>query len=301
MPTSEGLEELPKTQRERLAYIEVKAFFCGDLTRHDIERRFGVKPAASARDLAAYRRLAPSNLVYDASLRKYLPTPDFVPIFEQSAERALMWFRSGIGDGLSVSGRRVIPCESAGELVSPDVRTLGALTRAITAGELVEVSYLSLSSGPSAKTLAPLALADTGLRWHLRAFDQEKKRFADFVLTRIIKATPLSRPVPDEQRLEHDAQWTRIVALDIVPHPGVKHPKAVEADYGMTDGALRLQLRAPMVGYALKRWGVDCSEDHSLDPSAHHLWLANPQTLYGVESAALAPGYKVPELVAKAR
>ena len=62
MPTSVGLEDLPKTQRERLAYIEVKAFFCGDLTRHDIERRFGVKPAASARDLAAYRRLAPSNL-----------------------------------------------------------------------------------------------------------------------------------------------------------------------------------------------------------------------------------------------
>lgn len=297
----DSLALLPKTQLERLAYIEVKTYFCGDLTRHDIEQRFGVRPAASARDLAAYRRLAPSNLVYDASLRKYLPTSNFSPIFEQSAERALMWFRSGIGDGLSVSGRRVIPCESASELVSPDVRTLCVLTRAITAGELVEVSYLSLSSGASVKTLAPLALADTGLRWHLRAFDQEKKRFADFVLTRITQATPLNRPIPEKERLEHDAQWTRIVALDIVPHPGVKHPKAVEVDYGMTDGALRMQLRAPMVGYALKRWGVDCSVDHSLDPSSHHLWLANPQTLYGVESAALAPGYKAPELAVKAR
>jgi hypothetical protein len=36
---------------------------------------------------------------------------------------------------------------------------------------------------------------------------------------------------------------------------------------------------------------VDCSPEHSLDPKEHHLWLNNPQTLYGVESAALAPGY----------
>jgi WYL domain len=300
MPTLEGLEELPKTQRERLAYIEVKAFFCGELTRQDIERRFGVKPAASTRDLAAYRRLAPSNLVYDPSLRKYLPTSVFSPIFEQSAERALMWFRSGVGDGLDVSGRRVIPCESAGELVSPDIQTLGAITRAITAGELVEVRYLSLSSGPSKKRLAPLALADTGMRWHLRAFDQDKKRFADFVLTRIIDAKPLNEPIPEDERLESDAQWARIVELNLVPHPGVKHAKAVEVDYAMVNGSLKVRLRAPMVGYALKRWGVDCSASHELDPSSHHLWLSNPQTLYGVESAALAPGYVAPKQALKA-
>lgn len=297
----EGLHELSKTQQERLAYIEVKAFFCGELTRQDIERRFGVKPAASTRDLAAYRRLAPGNLVYDPSLRKYLPTPVFVPIFEQSAERALMWFRSGVGDGIGISARRVIPCEYVDELVSPDIQTLGSITRAITAGELIEVSYLSLSSGPSKKRIAPLALADTGLRWHLRAFDQDKKRFADFVLTRIIAAKSLNLPIPTGERLESDVQWARIVELNLVPHPGLKHSAAIEVDYAMIDGTLKVQLRAPIVGYALKRWNVDCSQDHQLDPSSHHLWLSNPQTLYGVESAALAPGYKAPEVAVKAR
>jgi hypothetical protein len=38
-------------------------------------------------------------------------------------------------------------------------------------------------------------------------------------------------------------------------------------------------------------WLADCSPEHSLDPKEHHLWLNNPQTLCGVESAALAPGY----------
>jgi len=75
------------------------------------------------------------------------------------------------------------------------------------------------------------------------------------------------------------------------PHPGVEHPEAIEADYQMKDGMLVLDMRAPLVGYALRRWAVDCTPGHTLDPRSHHFSLGNPQTLYGVESASLAPGY----------
>jgi len=75
------------------------------------------------------------------------------------------------------------------------------------------------------------------------------------------------------------------------PHPGVEHPEAIEADYQMKDGMLVLDMRAPLVGYALRRWAVDCTPDHRLDPRSHHLSLLNLQTLYGVESANLAPGH----------
>jgi hypothetical protein len=287
--TSE-LEVLSQTQRERLAYIEIKAFFCADLTRADIERRFGVKPAASSRDLMAYRRLAPDNLIYEASSRSYRPTSQFKPLFEQSADRVLAWFRSGLGDGLDLKLRRSIPCESASELVSPDLNILACITRSIAAKQLIRVSYLSLSSGDSIKTLAPLALADTGLRWHLRAYDQERGRFADFVLTRIVKAEPLPYPIPHEQTLNEDIQWARVVRLELVAHPGVEHKRAVEADYGMEGGVLVLDMRAPLVGYAMRRWSVDCTPEHGLDPKTHQLWLRNGATLYGVESASLAPG-----------
>ena len=285
------LERITQTQRERLAYIEVKAFYCGDLTRADIECRFGVKPAASARDLVAYRRFAPNNLVYDAGPRCYRATDTFRPLFEQSADRILTWLRSGMGDGLDIKVRRSVPCESASDLVFPDLEILAAITRAITSKQLIQVSYLSLTSGPSTKTLAPLALANTGLRWHLRAHDCEKKRFADFVLTRIVKAKPLNEDIPYDQQIEADVQWARVVHLELVPNPGVVHGAAIEADYGMTGGLLQLEMRAPLVGYALRRWAVDCSPDHRLDPKAHHLWLRNSQTLYGVESASLVPGY----------
>jgi hypothetical protein len=75
------------------------------------------------------------------------------------------------------------------------------------------------------------------------------------------------------------------------PHPGVQHPEAIEADYQMKDGMLVLDIRAPLVGYALRRWAVDCSHENALNPKEHHLCLKNLQTLYGVESATLAPGY----------
>ena len=73
------------------------------------------------------------------------------------------------------------------------------------------------------------------------------------------------------------------------PHPGVEHPEAIEADYQIKDGMLVLDVRAQQVGYGLRRWSVDCTPEYRLDPITHYLSLLNPQTLYGVESATLAP------------
>ncbi len=178
---ADHLEALTQSQRERLAYIEVKANFCGDLTRADIERRFGVRPAASSRDLATYRKLAPDNLAYEPSLRRHVPTDKFKPVFPISPQRILTWLREGIGDVPDMGIRLPVPCESASELVNPDLTTLAILTRAIAAKRLCKVDYLSLSSGRSSRTLAPVALANTGLRFEPFAFsplNKEKRTYA---------------------------------------------------------------------------------------------------------------------------
>ena len=60
-------------------------------------------------------------------------------------------------------------------------------------------------------------------------------------------------------------------------------------------GILQVTTRAAMAGYVLHRWSVDASPDHSLDPSAHHLWLQNHEVLRGVQSAVLAPGAALQE------
>ena len=77
----------------------------------------------------------------------------------------------------------------------------------------------------------------------------------------------------------------------MTPHPGVDHPEAIQADYQIKGGVLVLDMRAPLVRYGSRRWAVDCTPNQALVLRAHHLRLSNLQTLYGVESAALAPGY----------
>lgn len=282
--------DVSQTQRERLAFLELRAFFTGELRRGDIEARFGVKPAAASRDLSSYRDIAPDNLDYDAPARCYRPSASFKPIFEFSTERVLAWLLQGFGDGLELKLRQAAPCEGPGQLVKPNLEVLGVITRALVAKKAVRVNYLSLSSGLKRRELVPVALADNGLRWHVRAFDRDKDRFGDFVLTRIAKAQEIEGGVAVHELLAADEQWARIVDLELVPHPGIAWPKAVEADYGMSDGVLRIKSRAALAGYVLRRWSIDCSPDHWLDPASHHLWLRNPQTLYGVESAELAPG-----------
>jgi hypothetical protein len=70
-------------------------------------------------------------------------------------------------------------------------------------------------------------------------------------------------------------------------------------DYAMRDGVLKVNVRAAVAGYVLRRWNVDCTEDHSLKGTEdnnqkgaeYHLWLRNRQALYGVQNLMLAPGY----------
>lgn len=283
---------LPHSQRERLAYLELRAFFVGELRRGDLEARFSIKPAAATRDLNAYRQQAPGNLTYDRYIKAYVPATTFRPIYGFSAERVLSWLLHGFGDGQSPGVARSIPCIGPGELVRPDFNVLGEITRAIHAVRPIQVNYLSLSSGAGKRVVVPVALADNGLRWHLRAFDRQRQRFSDFVITRITKVKQLEERVHPHEQLAADDQWNREVALELVPHPALQHPEAIIADYGMRQGKLMLTVPGALAGYALLKWGVDCSPGARLDPARHHLCLANPSALGGVESAALAPGFK---------
>ena len=283
--------DVSQTQRERLAFLELRAFFTGELRRGDIEARFGIKPASASRDLSLYREIAPSNLDYDQTSRCYRPSADFKPVHEFHSERVLAWLLQGFGDGLDLGLKPATPCEGPGQLVKPDMAVLGAVTRSMCAKKALRVSYLSLASGAKKREIVPVALADNGLRWHVRGYDRERQRFSDFVLTRIAKAQEMDGEVAESELLPADEQWARMVDMELVPHPAIKQPNAIEADYGLEDGVLKIKARAALAGYVLRRWSVDSSPDHRLDPSLHHLWLRNPQTLYGVESAAMAPGF----------
>jgi hypothetical protein len=282
---------LGQSQRERLAYIDFRLYFLGEVSRADISARFGIALAGATRDLALYRESAPDNIVFDGSTKTYKIAPGFRPLFDHSLERVLSALSQGFGDGLGSSREGLVACEFPAPINRPAIQTLASVTRAIKSGSVISISYVSLSGGESKREIAPFALADNGLRWHARAFDRKSGEFRDFVLTRMRKVTlvPGSRPGPGEQS-DDDVQWNRIVEMDLVPHPDAPAPEVSALDYPMEGGVLRVRARAALAGYVMCRWNVDCSPDHSLRGAEYRLWLRDPLALYGVESAALAPG-----------
>lgn len=287
-PTS----KLPKFQSDRLKHIELRLRFLGEVRRSDLMQRFGIQSAAASRDLALYKELAPENFAYENRGKRYLLGSRFTPQFAVQSAQVLGWLTEQLGDATAPSSGALLPCLTPSRLSYPGLDTLACITRAIRMGLVLSIDYHSVSSGKSSREIVPFALLDTGLRWHVRAFDRKSQTFRDFVLTRISKPTPkLGDEAARYELPEQDVQWTRIVELDLVPHPDQPHPEVTHMDYDMPEGVLRLKLRAALAGYALRKWSVDCSPGHSLRGPEYRLWLKDHLALYGVETAVLAPGY----------
>jgi predicted DNA-binding transcriptional regulator YafY len=293
----EAIESLSNTQRERLAYVDFRLYFFGEVGRPDLASRFGVAPAGATRDLALYREIAPQNIEFDGSNKVYRIGQAFAPLFDHASQRVLSALALGFGDGVNGATQPLLPCESPTALSNPRMDVLAPICRAIHAKRPVAIRYHSMSSGESERVIVPFALVDTGLRWHVRAFDRKSREFRDFVVTRIEAPTMLDEEPHTNERPDNDIQWTRIVELDFVPHPRLKRPEIIKMDYGMKEGVIRMRIRAAVAGYMLLRWSVDCSPDHSLTGEPYRLWLRDPLALYGVENATIAPGYKPPALI----
>lgn len=290
--TKRLLDERNHAQRERLAFIEFRLWFLGDVSRKDLMERFGIAPAVATRDLASYREFAPTNIDFDGSRKVYITSVAFAPVFEHSAARVLSAISRGFGDGADRREESYVPCEFPLQLNRLSLVTLSAITRAIHKKQALHVRYHSLKRGAVEREIVPHALVDSGLRWHARVYDRKTREFRDLVISRI--ETPVLADVTSVQpneSAENDDQWMRMVSLNLIAHPRQDRPEIVARDFGMKNGVLTIRVRAAVVGYVLQLWNVDCSPDQSMDPLIHRLCLKDLRQIYGVKSAEIAPGY----------
>ena len=290
------LADLTQPQRDRLAFVELRVRFVGEIRRQDLVSRFGIQSAAATRDLALYKELAPGNIDYDSKGKSYVLGADFQPVFDFPPERVLSWLTQGFGDGEPMLLKVWVASERPSRLTHPDLNVLASVTRAMHQECPLRIEYHSITSGQTEREIVPFALIDNGLRWHVRAFDRKSGEYRDFVITRI-KAPALLKAsvVRPNERSDQDIQWTRIVELELVPHPDQPRPEITEMDYQLDQGVLRMKLRAATAGYILRQLSVDCSPDHSLRGHEYRLWLRDHLALYGVKNALLAPGYRSPD------
>ena len=291
-----ALSDMSQPQLERLAFIEFSLYFLGEVRRADVMQKFNIGPAGATRDFKQYRHLAPTNIYLESRSKSYMLGSSFSPLFQHVPERVLTMLSRNFGIGVNMTSEPLLPCEVPSSLSRPNIEILATITRGIRRRKPVRIRYCSIESGFSERVLVPLALVDSGLRWHIRAFDRKHQQFRDFVITRIESAEIVEEDSAGKNEcLDFDIQWTRIVELKVVPHPAHARPEIVRMDCGMTHEPLVLRVRAAHAGYLLQLWNVDCSPEHSLDWRQYQLWLTDPLSLYGVNNLVIAPGYKAPD------
>ncbi|HHF3186701.1 TPA: WYL domain-containing protein [Vibrio alginolyticus] len=290
------LNTLPQATRERIAHIDFTLLFKGEAVRADLVGRFGIAPTQATKDFTLYRELAPGNIKYDQKLKLHKRGESFEPLFDYDVVRTLATISQGYGDGFTGKIKPTLACEAHYHVNKPSLSLVAKVTEAIYKRKALSVTYMSLSSGETKREIVPHTLVDNGLRWHVRGFDRMQCEFRDFVLTRIKDAEVLDSSVLSESELEtQDRQWNLFVELELVPHPKIEHGEAIELDYGMVNGVMKVEVRAATAGYLLRRWNVDCSQNHSLKGLEYQLWLKNKKALCGVPSLALAPSYEEDE------
>lgn len=286
------LEKLNYAQRERLAFIDFCLQFIGQIARADLINHFKTGLASCSRDLTLYRELAPNNLELKHEDKQYYRTNEFQPLFPHNPEAVLNSLCRGFGDGLSNGLHPSSHCFDATRLIHPDSNVIATLMRAINNRKAVRCDYVSLSSGESRREIVPHSIANNGQRWHVRAFDRKTNEFRDFVCTRLQNVSEIYQPVSDNQLVANDISWSNIINVELRVHPSVKHRKAIELDYNMIDGVLRLEVREALLGYLMRQWHVDCTKDASLEGDEYHLWLSNINELENVASMTISPGYQ---------
>jgi hypothetical protein len=277
-------------QKDRLAFIDFSLQFFGHVARTDLIQRFKTGLAASTRDFSTYKELAPHNLILRHQTKSYHRTDGFQSVFNHDPQVILTSLSRGFGNGISTGLQPSEQCFDAVRLIHPNVAIIASIMRAIHNKQAVKCGYVSVSSGETERALVPHSIINNGHRWHVRAYDRKRNSFRDFVCTRFTFVSLIKGLVHVHEASPYDQQWQKIVDVVLVPHPKIKQSKAIEMDYNMLDGMLRIQLRAAVAAYVLRQWQVDCSADHAEYPQGSQLALANPEVLELIDNVSLAPG-----------
>ncbi len=168
------------------------------------------------------------------------------------------------------------------------------LQQAIESQQAISMIYTSLSSGSNTREFVPHSMINNGTRLHVRGYDRKSEHFRDFVVNRISQIKTCVSPVPEYETIINDHQWNRVITLRIVPHPhNVRVTTGVEMEYDMVDGCREINLRAALVGYLLRQWNVDSSENAVLRGEEYQLWLQNRGQTFDTENMIIAPGFQL--------
>lgn len=246
--------------RRRFEFIEFSLLWERSIGRKRLQEQFEMSLQQATKDLNMYSDICPDNMAYDTRQKTYVPSANFRPAFIKGEAdeylRQLEMPLLGYRDPDQVWINTPVTSDAV-RMKTRDVRrqVLNEILQALHAPHSVLVKYVSLNSGTVPdRHLIPQALVTDGHRWHMRAFDLDKDRYSDFVLSRIENVRPQD---PPSRKLPRDDAWQTKVPIILEPDPRLTDDQksALETEYGMSSGCLHLKVRQSMLFYYLRNYG----------------------------------------------
>jgi predicted DNA-binding transcriptional regulator YafY len=276
------IRNLKKGVLQRLQFIEIQAYYTGLVTRADVARAFGISDAAATKDLNLYGQIAPGNLSYKHSQFGFVPTRSFAEVISTFSTAEVL---NMIASNVVTTGAPLADASIYGVTAEvlplpvrlPEKPVLAQIIRAIKSRSKLDIRYHSLSDREAGdhRQIEPHSLVNTGLRWHVRAYNEATFDFRDFVLSRITEARQIDEPAESSQ--QYDDDWVEHASVILSPHPGLSEQKRrnLMLDYGGEDDNFEIKVRRSLIGYLLQRLAVDTTSDNSLNPNAYQLVIIN--------------------------
>jgi hypothetical protein len=252
----------------RLEFIEFRLYWEGAINRSDIMGFFGVSVPQASKDLSLYQELAPGNIDYDKSEKRYFASPKFMPrFFTPDSDRYLSQLQSNVGRNAHPQEVWLSKLPDFAWMPIPHRRVepavLRTLVAAMNAGKAVDILYQSMNPkrpDPLWRGISPHAFGNDGLRWHVRAFCHIDRKFKDFLLSRCMECRAAGDAAASAS---DDRHWQETIDLKLKPNPKLSksQQRIIAADYDMDENnQLTITIRKSLLYYFSKRLRLDVAE-----------------------------------------
>lgn len=263
--------------------VELIAYWQGTVNATHLIKHFHISRKHAGDYLRAYREHYPLNLVYCTANKGFTPTNCFqAQHINGDVAQYLDWLSTSAST-LSTSppnqqhSLTYTSLNLPSRQVSPQV--MRGLVSAIKQQRRIDVEYVSLTN-PNAegRIIQPHVFVKTGLRWHLRAYDEKHKEFRDFVLSRFFGTPDLLDKATHHG--QQDQAWNTLINIVLAPDPRLNPAQqaVLIQDYQMQHGQLVIPTRAALAQYLLQEMLVNF-KFHDKSPEAQQLVLVNEKEI----------------------
>ncbi|MDU0355814.1 WYL domain-containing protein [Paraglaciecola aquimarina] len=258
--------------------IELIAYWQGKVNTTHLMDHFTISRKQAGDYIRAYQDQFPLHLEYCKSTKAFLPSDNFqYQYINGDVTQYLEWLSKSSTLSIHDTAKQATLTYTSLQLPSRQVtpKIMRGLVNAINQRRRIEVDYVSLSNPDvEGRIIQPHIFVKTGLRWHLRAFDEKHQAFRDFVLSRFRGEPELLDKAT--HNADQDKGWNTVVSVILTPDTRLSatQKSVLAQDYQMQNGQLVIKTRAALTQYLLQEMQVNFkSIDKS--PEAQQLVLVN--------------------------